>query len=164
LYYDDEKSKCQPYWDIIKKPSSSLNDVINAQQKLSTMENRPNSFHSFDEARFFYHKESKTETIILTGIHNLSGKPNTSNGIDSIGMGDFSKNMYGITTSTGFVDGTFNWNISQTYWPKNGDNNTRVQDFSSIDQNFIIDKNGTVSAIKGNASGAAALNAPTSSY
>jgi hypothetical protein len=72
--------------------------------------------------------------------------------------------MYGITTSTGFIDGTFNWNISQTYWTNEHDDNTKVQDFSTIDQNFTIDKSGTVRATKGNATGVASLDAPTSSF
>jgi hypothetical protein len=91
LDYNYEKSRCQPYWDIIDNPSSLPEDVTVAKQKLLSIENENGYFHCVDKARFFYHKENGKKHGLLTGICNLSDKPNTSNSNDTIGIGDFYK-------------------------------------------------------------------------
>ncbi|MDR1479205.1 MAG: hypothetical protein LBJ00_09705 [Planctomycetaceae bacterium] len=164
LVCNNVKSMCQPYWEIVDNPNSSQAEVDMAKQKLMGIESSIGGIHCVDKARFFYHRETGNKFGILAGIHHLSGKPNTQEGEDGIIFGHYGKNSYGITTPVGFIDGTFNWSISQTYWTNQHDDNTKVQDFSTIDQNAIIEQSGRMTANKGNAIGSASLDAPTSNF
>jgi hypothetical protein len=158
LWYDDIKEKCEKHWRIKDDIENSTPiQIYYATQELESIENELSSVQVVDKSKFFYHKEADIKSQVHTGIPLFSGKPNTSRTPDQIHFGSVKKGSFGIAEQPGFTDGTFNWNISQSYWI----NEEKVSDYSRIDNLITITSNGTVTILKGNATGSATLNAPT---
>jgi hypothetical protein len=164
--YNDMKKQCEPYWKVLNDTTNSYSQQEKdaAELELKGLE-AGSHLHCVEESKFYYHKEIGDPIGIDKGIPSRSNKPNTSRaGTNDIIRAGFAKNLYGITTASGFIDGTLNWNISQTYWIGEATDANKVSDFSAIDQNSTIDNSGRMSVNKGNASGSAALNDPSSGF
>jgi hypothetical protein len=165
LWNEDIKKDCDPYWKILENPNSTQQQKNDATNGLISVENRVSqNIHCVQKARFFYHKEAPGNFSLLKKINVYSKKPNTLKVLDIADTRDRDEKSYGISTPTGFIDGTLVWNISCSYWTDKNDNTTKVQDFSHIDQIFIIEQDGKATVIKGNATGYATLNYKNSTF
>jgi hypothetical protein len=164
LQFEDEKKAYLPFWDIIKAPSTTPRQKEIARQILTAVENNPaNSILIVEETKFGWHRGSKQEAALGKGIASYSEKPNTLINVqDRVGSGHFKSHRLGITTTSGYIEGHKQWNISQTYWIGTKKDENMVSDFSRIDQTSEITEACDVTLIKGGASATAKLNDPTS--